>query len=88
MQLRRGILNSKCKKPYTIAEELIKPCAEKMVEKMIGSEAKKKIQQASLSNDTIFCRIDDMAANQQVYFEIKQSTLVASIQLDMEGVGL
>ena len=26
----------KCKKPHTIAENLIKPCAEKMVELMIG----------------------------------------------------
>ena len=55
-----------------------------MVEIMIGSETKKKIQQVSLSNDTIRLWIDDMAANvcQQVYSEIKQSTLQASIQLD------
>ena len=51
---------------------------------MIGSEAKKKIQRVSLSNDTIRRRIDDMAANvcQQVFSEIKQSTLQARIQLD------
>ena len=55
-----------------------------MVEIMIGSETKKKIQQVSLSNDTIRRRIDDMAANvcQQVCSEIKQSALRASIQLD------
>ena len=46
---------AKCKKPHIIAKELIKPCAEKIVEIMIGSGAKKKIQQVSLSNDTI-CR--------------------------------
>ena len=75
---------AKCKKPHTIAEELIKPCAEKMVGIMIISGAKKKIQQVSLSNDTIRRRIDDMAANMcpQVCFKIKQSTLQASIQLD------
>ena len=75
---------AKCKKPHTITEKLIKPCAKKMVEIMIGSGTKKKIQQVSLSNDTIRLRIDDMAANvcQQVYSEIKQSTLQASIQLD------
>lgn len=74
----------KCKKPHTIAEELIKPCTEKMVELMIGPEAKKKIQQVSLSNDTIRRRIDDMAADvcRQVCCEIKQSTLQASLQLD------
>ena len=75
---------AKCKKPHAIAEELIKPCAEKMVETMIGLGAKKKIQQASLSNDTIRRQIDDMAANVclQVCSEIKQNTLQASTQLD------
>ena len=55
-----------------------------MVEIMIGSETKKKIQQVSLSNDTIRRRVDDMAANvcQQVCFEIKQRMLQASIQLN------
>ena len=74
----------KCKKPHTIADKLIKPCAEKIVEIMIGLGPKKKIQQVSLSNDTIRRRIDDMAANvcQQVRSEIKQSVLQASIQLD------
>ncbi|CAM1292366.1 ZBED8 (predicted) [Pycnogonum litorale] len=76
---------AKCKKPHCIADNLIKPCAtEKMVELMIGPGAKKKIQQLSLSNDTIRRRIDDMAADvcQQVCSEIKQSTLQASLQLD------
>ena len=52
--------------------------------KMMGSGAKNKIKQVSLPNDTIFRRIDDMAANvcQQVCSEIKQSTLQTSIQLD------
>ena len=49
---------AKCKNPHTIAEDLIKPCAEKMVELMIGPGAKKKIQQLSLSKDTIRRRID------------------------------
>ena len=44
-----------------------------------------KIQQVSLSNNSIICpQIDDMASNvcQQVCSEIKQSTPQASIQLD------
>ena len=74
----------KGKKSHTIAEKLIKPCAEKMVEIMIGSGAKTKTQQVSLSNDTIRRRIDEMAVNvcQYVCSEVKQSTLQASIQLD------
>ena len=50
---------------------------------MIKSKAKKKIQQISLSNDTIRRWIYDMTADvcQQVCSEIKQSTLHASIQL-------
>ena len=74
----------KCKKPHTIAEELVKPCAKTMVEIMIGSGAKKKIQQVLLSHDTICHRIDNMTANvcQEVCSEIKQNTLQASIQLD------
>ena len=75
---------AKCRKPHTIAEELIKPCAEKMVEIMIGPGEKKKIQQLSMSNNTIRRRIDDMATDvcQQVCSEIKQSMLQASLQLD------
>ena len=75
---------AKCKKLHTIAEELIKPCATKMVEIMIGPGAKKKIQQLSMSNSTIRRRIDDMATDvcQQVCSEIKQSMLQASLQLD------
>ena len=55
-----------------------------MIEIMIGSEGGKKIQQVSLSNDTICPPIDNTVANvcQQVCSEIKQSTLQASIQLD------
>ena len=40
----------KCKMPHTIAEELIKPYAEKMVESMVGLGTKKKIQQLLLSD--------------------------------------
>ena len=76
--------NTKCKKPYTSAEELIKPCAEKMVKIKMGSWAKKKIHQVSLSNDIIRRRIDVTPANvcQQVCSEIKQSKLQTSTQLD------
>ena len=51
---------AKCKKLYTIAEEVIQSCAENFVKIMIGSGAKKKIQQVLFSNDNIRRRIDDM----------------------------
>ena len=75
---------AKCKKPHMNAEQHIKPCAEKMVEIIIRSGVKKKIQKVLLSNDINRGRIDDMAADvcQQVCSEIKKSTLQASIQLD------
>ena len=44
---------AKCKNPHTIAEELIKPCAEKIVLLMIGPGAKQNTQQPSLSNDPV-----------------------------------
>ena len=55
-----------------------------MVEIVIGSGAKTKIQQVSLLNNTIRQQIDNMAVKvyQQVCSKIKQSTLQASIQLD------
>ena len=55
---------------------------------MIGSGAKKIIHQVSFSNDIIGRGNDDMAANvcQQVFSEIKQTTLQASIQLDESTV--
>ena len=80
----RGISNCKVKEAaYYRLETYLAMCRE-MVEILIGSGTKKKIQQVLLSNDTICRRIDDMAANvcQQVCSEIKQSTLQASIQLN------
>ena len=67
----------KCKKPHNIVEKLIKLCVGKMVEITIGLKAKMNI-----------CRwIDNMAANvgQKVCSEIKQSTLQASIQMDLSA---
>ena len=52
---------TKEKKPHTIGEMLIKPCAKKMVEIVLGKEAKKKIAAISLSNKTVQKRIPDMS---------------------------
>ena len=51
---------AKEKKPHTIGEMLIKPCAKKMVEIVLKKEAKKKIAAISLLNNTVQRKIADM----------------------------
>ncbi|GFW22388.1 SCAN domain-containing protein 3 [Trichonephila clavipes] len=52
---------SRCKKPHTIAEELILPAAIEIVETMFGDNFAKELQSIPLSNDTVSRRIDDIA---------------------------
>ncbi|XP_076308545.1 protein FAM200C-like [Tachypleus tridentatus] len=68
---------AKSKKPHTIGEELIKPCALEMAKIVLGKEAEKKLQQVSLSNDVIHNRIIDMSVDilEQVVADIKASQL-------------
>ena len=74
---------AKQKKPHTIGETLVKPCAVNMVKLILGETSAKKIQQVSLSNDTIKRRISLMATDikQQVIAEIKSFSMF-SIQVD------
>ncbi len=51
----------KQKKPHTIGETLIKPCTLKMVKRVLGDASERKIQQISLSNDTVKGRINEMS---------------------------
>jgi hypothetical protein len=44
---------AKVKKPHTVTEELILPCAEDIASVMRGSDYLIKLQPFSLSNDTI-----------------------------------
>ncbi len=48
----------KQKKPHTIGETLIKPCTLKIVKFVLGYASELKIQQISLSNDTVKRRIN------------------------------
>ena len=75
---------AKEKKPHTIAETLIKPCAIKMVELVCGNDAKQKIAQIPLSNDTIHDRIRDMSLDilRQVVEQINASPEKIGLQLD------
>ncbi|GFW76761.1 uncharacterized protein LOC103524116 [Trichonephila clavipes] len=54
-------LPARCKKPHTIAEELILPAAIEIVETMFGDNFAKELQSIPLSNDTVSRRIDDIA---------------------------
>ncbi|GFW52159.1 hypothetical protein TNCV_2426061 [Trichonephila clavipes] len=54
-------LHARCKKPHTIAEELILPAAIEIVETMFGDNFAKELQSIPLSNDTVSRRIDDRA---------------------------
>ena len=71
-------------KSYTIGD-FIKPCPSEMARSVLGEESKMKLQQISLSNDTVQLRIPDLSDNikEQVIEEIKNSQLALfSIQLD------
>lgn len=75
---------AKNKKPHTIGESLIKPCALEMVELVCGMEQRKKIEAVPLSNDTIHSRISDMSTNilEQVIAELDSTQFPFSMQLD------
>lgn len=63
------------KKPHTIAETLIKPCALDIVELVCGKDHRKKVEAVPLSNDVIHSRIVEMSSNvlKQVIEELNAS---------------
>ena len=76
---------AKQKKPHTFGETLIKPCTLKMVKRVLGDASERKIQQISLSNDTVKRRINEMSDDikEKVIQEIKSSPAgMFAIQLD------
>jgi hypothetical protein len=77
-------LTAKNKKPHTIGEDLIKPCALQMVEVVLGKQQRKQIAEIPLSNDVISSRILDMSADvlDQLMDELKKATLPFGFQLD------
>ncbi|GFT18211.1 SCAN domain-containing protein 3 [Trichonephila clavipes] len=54
-------LHARCKKPHTIAEELILPAAIEIGETMFGDNFANELQSIPLSNDTVSRLIDDIA---------------------------
>ncbi|GFU40053.1 zinc finger MYM-type protein 6 [Trichonephila clavipes] len=73
---------ARCKKPHTIAEELILPAAIEIVETMFGDDFAKELQSIPLSNDTVSRRIDDISEDveQQLFGKLRDKLF--SIQLD------
>ncbi len=71
------------KKSHNIGETLIKPCALKMVNLVLGGDNEKKNQQLPLSDNTVPRRIEEMSTDikEQVISEIKDAGLFA-LQLD------
>ena len=74
---------AKAKKPHTIAEDLILPCAKDINRLLIGPDAEKKLNQLSLSDNTVQRRISMMADNikDQVISKVRTAGLFA-LQLD------
>ncbi|XP_067628065.1 SCAN domain-containing protein 3-like isoform X2 [Eurosta solidaginis] len=72
-------LIAQSKKPHTIGETLVKPCMIKAVEEVLGLEAKKKIQDIPLSNNTVKARIELMSNDieEQLVSKIKKSPFFA-----------
>jgi len=52
---------AKCKNPYSIGEELIKPSLVAACNEVLGQSAASKMKEIPLSNDTVERRISDMA---------------------------
>uniref|UniRef100_K7FT67 Uncharacterized protein n=1 Tax=Pelodiscus sinensis TaxID=13735 RepID=K7FT67_PELSI len=74
---------AQAKKPYTIVEQLVLPCAKEMVWLVLGEEAARKLNDISVSINTVSRWINEISQNisEQVVDEIKKSPLFA-VQLD------
>ncbi|KAG6934565.1 zinc finger BED-type containing 8, partial [Chelydra serpentina] len=74
---------AQAKKPHTIVEQLVLPCANEMVRLVFGEEAARKLNDRSVFNNTISKVINEISQNinEQVVDEIKKSPFFA-IQLD------
>ena len=75
---------AKEKKPHSIAETLIKPCALEMTEIVCGSDQRRKLEGIPMSNNVVKSRIDDISENilEQVVEELATSPFPFSLQLD------
>ena len=74
---------AKNSKPHTEVEKVIFPACSAIVKTMFEAEARQKIEQIPLSNDTIFKRIRDMSADTQgTVISLIQQSKMFTIQVD------
>lgn len=73
---------AKCKKPHTIAEQLILPACKDIVEIMFGENFASQLNNIPLSNDTICRRINDISVDMQQQLESELTGNLFAIQLD------
>ena len=73
---------AKEKKPHSIAETLIKPCALEMTEIVCASDQRRKLEGIPMSNKVVKSRIDDISENilKQVMVELATSSFPFSLQ--------
>jgi hypothetical protein len=62
-------------KAHTVGESLIKPCALEMATRVLGEQAKKKLETIQLSNNTVKRRIQDLPVDveKQLVSRLKHS---------------
>ena len=84
MRLHSKLLS---KKTHTIEETFLKPCMILAVNLVLGEASAKKMQQVSLSNNTIKRRISKMSMDmkEQVLTEIKASSLISFQSTDVNS---
>ena len=73
---------AKCKKPHTIAEELVLPAALDLVSTMIGESVAQKIKAVLLKNNTVCSMIDKISDDISNQLVAKMRENEFSLQLD------
>uniref|UniRef100_K7FAC5 DUF4371 domain-containing protein n=1 Tax=Pelodiscus sinensis TaxID=13735 RepID=K7FAC5_PELSI len=77
---------AQAKKPHTIVEQFVLPCAKEMVRLVLGEEAARKLNDISVSNDTVLRLINNIS--EQVVDEIKKSPLFVIQLVESTNVAL
>lgn len=66
---------AQAKKPHTIVEQLVLPCAKEMVRLVVGEDGARKLNDISVSDNNVSRRINEISQNisEQVVDEIKKT---------------
>ena len=74
---------AKQKRPHTIAESLIKPCALEMASVVLGKDAKRKLQAVPIYNNTTSTRICDISYDILFIYQVITNTAIKNSQTKM-----